>query len=80
MNGLERRLTRIEEQTARAGTKMVIIDCWLAEETKEEAERRHFAEHPEDEDATQIFMWLWSESDPVERQAMQQRLRERERT
>ena len=78
MSHLERRLARIEEQ-ADPGTKMIIIDCWSGE-TSEEGQRRHFAEHPEDKDATTIICWLWGESDPVQRRAMQQRMLESRRT
>ena len=79
MNGLERRLARVEKQTD-PGKTITIIDCWLEEETEEEAKRRYFAEHPEYRDDGIIIMWVWSESDPAKRRAMQQRMLERTRT
>ena len=55
MSGLERRLARIEKQT-NPGKRCIFIDSKPGE-TAEEAQRRHFAQHPEDKDASLIIMW-----------------------
>ncbi len=54
MNSLERRLNRLEEQSQVSPDRAIIVI--QLNETREQAEARHYAEHPEDRHAARKLL------------------------